>query len=329
MSDQSGLGLVELAVLEALDALTAGRPRAYPASSRATAKVEQAIGLGPRYGYDVLLDLARPWMIPVRLVSFRGNYGSRDLPAADPQYTNCRVSDAGQAALEAEAGRIGPVPIGLINGTVHCGGTRPPLEPFRVIAALRRLLASPRMTDSDIVEAVGLPDFVTGCVVSGDLEALAGGRPALLHLAARIEIADDRQLIVTALPPGASAFDVARAVASRQVPPPWAQSFPRLSEQATLPIIAVDEQPPPRDGGLAGDASIAVTLDPGADAEAVRSQLLGVDGITQEVPAAFPAPLAVLLRSWLNRSDADSLSASLGRLEDAIRADWKRELRDR
>jgi hypothetical protein len=217
------------------------------------------------------------------------------------------------------------VPIGLINGSVYCGGTRPPLEPFRVISALRRLLANPGMTDSDIVEAVGAPDFPTGCAVTGDLDALVSGRRTVLGLTGRIEIAGDRQLVITTLPPEASAFDVVRAVSSRQAPRPWAQTHPRLSEETTLPIAAVDQASM---DGLAF-VSITVTLDPGADAEAVRSALLEIDGITQQVPAAFPAPLAALLRSCLDHGDAESFAVSLDRLEDAIQADRKQEIRHR
>jgi hypothetical protein len=125
MTDRSGCGLVELTVLQSLEALTAGRPRAFVISARAVAAIEERIGLGPRYGYQVLLDLARPWMIAVRLVSGRGNFGGRgfDPPAAD-RYTESRPSRVGQLVLDTEAHRLAPVPVGLINGTVYRGGTR-------------------------------------------------------------------------------------------------------------------------------------------------------------------------------------------------------------
>jgi hypothetical protein len=63
VSDRSGAGLVELAVLQTLEALTAGRPRAHVSSARAVAGIEERIGLGPKYGYELLADLARPWMV--------------------------------------------------------------------------------------------------------------------------------------------------------------------------------------------------------------------------------------------------------------------------
>src|SRR5450755_207222 len=130
MSDRSGIGLVELSALETLETLTAGRTRVFPGSDKVLAEIEDRIGLGPRYAYDVLLDLARPWRVPVRLVDFQGGSGDRHFPADDPEYARCRLSLAGQLALDAEAHRLAPVPAGLINGTTYRGGTRPPPGAF-------------------------------------------------------------------------------------------------------------------------------------------------------------------------------------------------------
>ena len=69
MGDRTGCGLTELAILEALSAATGGRPRAHVVCTKAVAAIEERIGLGPRYGYEVLLDLARPWIVPVPTVS--------------------------------------------------------------------------------------------------------------------------------------------------------------------------------------------------------------------------------------------------------------------
>lgn len=78
-------------------------------------------------------------MIAVPVIE--GNIGARQWPGdSQPQYVLCRASRAGQAVLDAEARRSAPVPAGLINGTAYRGGVQPPLEPSRVIAALRHLL---------------------------------------------------------------------------------------------------------------------------------------------------------------------------------------------
>ena len=45
------------------------------------------------------------------------------------------------------------------------------------------------MTDQDVVDIVGAPDFITGCTVTGDLAAFAAGQPTELRLQATITIA--------------------------------------------------------------------------------------------------------------------------------------------
>src|SRR5437870_793334 len=104
MTDRSGCALVELTVLQSLEALTGSRPGMHVKSSRVMAAVEERIGLGPRYGYQVLVDLTRHWMVPAPLVSGAGNFGGRDYnepPAAD-RYTESRQSHVGQVVLDAE-----------------------------------------------------------------------------------------------------------------------------------------------------------------------------------------------------------------------------------
>jgi hypothetical protein len=36
--------------------------------------VDDRIGLAPGYAYEVLVDLARPWMMPLRLIEGQGNF---------------------------------------------------------------------------------------------------------------------------------------------------------------------------------------------------------------------------------------------------------------
>jgi hypothetical protein len=58
MTDRSGCGLVELPLLQTLEDLTADRPGMHVKSARALAGIEGRIGLGPQYGYQVLIDLS-------------------------------------------------------------------------------------------------------------------------------------------------------------------------------------------------------------------------------------------------------------------------------
>jgi hypothetical protein len=75
MGQRSGVGLVELAILEALDARRA-RPRGRAVScEKVLAALEDEIGLARGYAYQVLIDLAQPWKLPVPLIEGMGNFG--------------------------------------------------------------------------------------------------------------------------------------------------------------------------------------------------------------------------------------------------------------
>lgn len=331
MSERSGLGLTELAVLDALDVLTSGRPRAFPSCAKVLGEVDRRIGLGSRYGYDLLLDLARPWTVPVRLVAFRGNYGEPGdgFSAAGPAYTGCRLSRAAEVELAAERHQLAPVPIGLITGTRYRStarppwdsseATQPPLEAVRVLTALRSLVQDPGLSDPDIVDLVGPPDFLTDCDVSGDLPALAEGRPTPLQLTGRITTADEQPLIIESLPPDVGAWEALKEIAGRASRPEWAGAFPDLDEATHLPLADVE------DLSERGELRLAITLRPGADPEAMKASLRTLPVVAVEVLAAFPTPLVQLLRSWVDRHSDEDIATSLAELESAVRQDRQRE----
>lgn len=349
MSNRSGFSLIELAVLDVLDGKTAGRPRAHVQSAKVLDGIDERIGLGPRYAYEPLLDLARPWITPVPLVAVEGNAGDRSFPEpAGPEDTRCRPSRAGQLVLEAEAHRLAPVPAGLINGTTCRGGNRPPLDPFAVLAALRRLLEEPGVPDGELTSLVGPPWSGTDCGLTGDLAALAKGRRVMLRESGRITITGipvpqepaDAQpasargdkhaiaeisgesfpahLVIESLPARAGAAEVAGEIANRAAPLRWHGPVQDLARRTGLPVTYVDDQ------SKGTEVRILLTLHPNSDPAAVRDQLTTIPGISAEMPCAFPAPLASLLRSWVDDHRGEDIAASLTELEDAIHHDRQR-----
>jgi hypothetical protein len=84
MGQRSGVGLVELAILEELDARRAWPGRRAVACRKVLAALEDELGLARGYAYQVLIDLARGWQLPVPLVEGQGNFGGRgnDRPPA-------------------------------------------------------------------------------------------------------------------------------------------------------------------------------------------------------------------------------------------------------
>jgi hypothetical protein len=129
-------------------------------------------------------------------------------------------------------------------------------------------------------------------------------------------------LIIESLPARTSSFEVAAEIASRGERRHWHGAPAELVRRTALPVYDVDDQV----NGT--DIRILLTLDPGSDPAAVRDQLATIPGMSAETACAFPAPLASLLRSWVDDHRSEDIAASLTRLEDAIRRDRQRERRN-
>jgi hypothetical protein len=311
MGERSGVGLVESSILEALDSRGARLRRRPVENTRVLADVERSIGLAPGYAYEVLLDLARPWRLPVLLLEGVGNYGDlRGGPAAAFRHTASRLSPAGEVAVAAQNRKLAPVPIELINGNTHREGRRPPFQPAGIINAMRQAIRRPRVSGNDLADVVGPPEFPAGCAVTGDLEALAAGHPAVLQLQARVTVADDgRGVLIQNMPPNDNRDEIIAELGNE------ASGRPRrrhLGGAGHLPIADV------RDISLDGDDRFICVPKPGITPEVLCHQLLGVEGITTSMPVALPAPLPTMIRRWVRSYQDEDLLTSLARLEDAV-----------
>jgi hypothetical protein len=155
MGERSGVGLVECAILEALDSLGAQPGRPYRRNARVLPAVEDRIGLAPGYAYEVLL--ARPWTMPLSLIQGHGNFGSRGSdPAANPPYTESRLSAAGQVARRrAETSRQYHR---AYQRQRLPAGTRPPFRPRQSRPAPGQ--QRPRVTSKDLTDVIGPPYFL-------------------------------------------------------------------------------------------------------------------------------------------------------------------------
>lgn len=316
MGERTGIGLVEATILEVLDSL-GGRPgQEYVRCETVLSALEGRIGLAPGYAYEVLLDLARPWKLQVTLISKCGNFGSRGGdPAANFRYTEARLSPAGYVALAAERGQIAPVPIGLINGSTHREGTRPPFRPEGIVGAIQEVIRRPQVTDEEIAAIIGPPDFLTGCEVLGDMTALAAGWPVILTLRARITLDEDhRQVVVGNIPPNVSIYDARASVADRASLPEWAGQHPGLSRIVRLPIEDIKDFSP-----TDSDRFVCIP-EPGVALEQLRDQLEDVYGISTTMPVALPQPLPDMVRQWAAAHGNEDVLASMTALEDAIAA---------
>jgi len=311
MSERTGLGVVEIAILEAVETTRFLR------CSKALASVEERIGLAPGYGYEVLVDLARSWTMPVSLVHGQGNFGSRgDDPPANFRYTEARITRAGRVVLAAERGEMAPVPIALINGNTYREGLRPPFCPGAIIEAVREVIKRPEVTDKALIGIVGLPCFLTGCAVIGSLAVLAAGRRTKLRLQAQVSISDDRtQVVIENIPPNISTDKTARVIASRANAPRWTPDYPGLHHITHLPLANFRDETSER----SPFGRLICTPKPGTSPEQLRDMLLEIPGVCTTMPVQLPQPLPLLIRRWVQANAHEDLLTSLAALEQAIR----------
>jgi DNA gyrase/topoisomerase IV subunit A len=336
VSERSGVGVVELAVLEALDSLGARPGHGFRQCERVLAVVEDSSAVPRGYGYEVLVDTARDWLTQVPLVDPRGNFGSQGSdPPAGPRYTEARLSPVGQLALAAERDELAPVPIGLINGNTHRGGLRPPFRAEGIIDGIRLVLRKPRVASREVLDKIGPPDFMTGCTVTGDMSALYAGHLMELRLESRITITDEASLpelarsrrragaparnrtvlLLDHFPPYANPDETAQSLAERSQQQVWDNDYPELRRATRLQLRSVLDLSTSRDG-----IQIACLPAPDADPGQVRDQVRNVYGVWIGVTVHLRRPLATTIRHWVERNRGKDIAGSLAALEQAVAA---------
>ena len=180
MTERTGLGPLELAVLRSVSA-TAGPSGTHTSTTTVLDYLDAVERIGPAYGRTVLQDLGSAWRVHLSLFDLGGNWGSvAGDPMAGPRYTEVGLSPVGELALACEEHRVGPVPIGLVDGSLYRGRQQPPLDPARALRTVGALLEDETLPDGDVEQLVGLPLLPTRGTVHGDIEGLYAGRSARL-----------------------------------------------------------------------------------------------------------------------------------------------------
>jgi DNA gyrase/topoisomerase IV subunit A len=246
-----------------------------------------------------ILDLCHPWETALRTIDFHGNAGTRDFEAANPRYTEVRLARLGIACAEAEAGSGPPLPVGLVHGDLFKGGMRPPLDPVRLLAALRACRSG--AADAEVCALVGPPSFPAGCLVAGDVASVHAGEHARLRLRAVLDVTAER-VVIRALPPQVGASVICARLHDLSIRHPQRRD-PRL------PIADVyDESQMDR-------VEVAVRPLPGTSPQELADRLVEVWGIEVLRDCQYPRPLAQLLAEWAAQPDAD---AGLDRFESVL-----------
>lgn len=282
-ADALGLDPVEAALLRAVDLLGAddqGEPVPCDRVLRVLAQRGQA---DAATAYPALVRRGVPWSVHLPLVELLGNAGSRDDPPADPEHVEVRLSPVGALVLAALDGDVGPVPLGLIEGTLVRGGEVPPFGPAAVVSAL---LAGR--------DDAGPPSFPTGGVVGGAVEALLRGEPARITASSAIR-AEGGHLAITEIPYGVGPQDLHDRVHD-------ARAALRAARE-TCPMQRIVDETNMRDG-----VRLYVEPEKGADLRELRDWLLRIPPVQRTFPCRLPAPMAELLTGW-DRGDGSGLRA--------------------
>ncbi|MCX5744392.1 MAG: DNA gyrase subunit A, partial [Proteobacteria bacterium] len=140
--------------------------------------------------YDALVRMAQPFSMRYMLIDGQGNFGSVDGdPPAAMRYTECRLGKLSSeilADLDKETVDWQPnyddkelepkvlptkVPNLLINGSqgiaVGMATNIPPHNLGEIVEGVLAMIATPDMTDDDLIKIVQGPDFPTGGIIQG------------------------------------------------------------------------------------------------------------------------------------------------------------------
>lgn len=307
MGRRSGQGVIEVASLEILDRLGALPGTEGVKSAAVLGELDRTLGLGPRYGYSVICDLAQWWTVSLRLVDMVGNAGSPDSPPAGPAYTEVRLTPAGALALAAEREEGPPVPIGLVNGNTYCGGLRPPFDRVGLFRALTRIRQQPA-PDRELVGLLGPPAFPTGCEVSGQVDLLAEGKPAVLHLSARTTSRSEGAssvIEISKLPPGVGPWDLSARLAAVATPQSWSEREPDLAARTRLQLHDL------RIEGDDANVRLIAIPDDGVGVDDLEQRLREVSGVAIDLQTRLDAPVASVLRAWVAAFGPDEVDVGL------------------
>lgn len=298
MSSRTGLGPMEVALLQSVADLGGIAGAAHRLTTTVLDTMQRDHGFGARYAYPMLVDLIAPWRLHLPLLDGLGNFGSQhgDTPA-DARYTEVRLSPVGALALAAERGQVGPVPLGLIEGSLYRDGPIPPFNPIRMLAALT----------SHGLDA-GPPTMPTGGTVEGDLEGLVAGLPTRLVLGSTIA-QEPGQLVITEVPLGVTINEIALQLHNRmkligeQGPTKYlaADRTVHAGVPAPAPIRDIRDESSGRTG-----IRVVASLAPLASLEQARAWIKSVWPVTIHVDCQLPAPMSHILATW-ERGDGSGL----------------------
>lgn len=213
-SDPTGLDPIENAVLVGLADLVVNGDESRCKTATMLADINRRHGYAHDDVHARILGLSRPWLTGLRLLDFNGNFGARCYEAAEPRYTEVGLTSLGHHCVAALKGEAPGLPVGFVLGDTYKGGSQPPLDPERVVLAIRAVADG--ASDSEVIDRLGPPAFPSNCAVVGDFGPLWSGEEVRLRLEARITEQDDGTVVIADLPPQSSEDQVLDAISGNR-----------------------------------------------------------------------------------------------------------------
>ncbi|MCX7929555.1 MAG: DNA gyrase subunit A [Chlorobi bacterium] len=240
---RDGLKPVQRRILYAMNELGLLPNRPYRKSARLVGDV---LGKYHPHGdasvYDAMVRMAQEWAMRYPLVDGQGNFGSIDNdPPAAMRYTEARLAPIAIEVLRdiekntvdfrpnfdesLQEPKVLPtaVPLLLVNGAegiaVGMSTKIPPHNLREIVSALQALIATPQLSDEELLQYVKAPDFPTGGIIygyEGIREAYLTGRGSIVVRArATIEVAKSgkESIVITEIPFGVTKASLIEKIA--------------------------------------------------------------------------------------------------------------------
>lgn len=178
------------------------------------AEVAEKLGVLPRHALETILNNGDRNLVHLRSFELLG-------PWRQPWRVDLKTIEVGstptgrhlaESMLDSSMPRI---PVGLANGSIYGGGSRPPFNPTRVMDACEVLATDPGATTEQIATLMGRPTGPFGAPLAEPLSTLHGDGAAQLTLEPRWEVSPTGTIEITAMPYTFAAEDLVTALESQ------------------------------------------------------------------------------------------------------------------
>lgn len=244
-------------------------------------RLHQERGLAPAASWVVLSSLFDRSLNGLPLLTVIGNSGARLVPPADPYALDFSLTDLGVLQRDRK------LPGLLMVGTLRVGGTVPPFDAARTLAATEAYIDGVHAPER-LADVLGMPTAPDGSSCDGDVAALIRGKPARFTFRPQVEVAGDHTLVLTGMP---TAISVTRIRSIFSPPPSSLRPGTPVRREVSDSIVALE--PDPLD-----EWRLQARIMTNAPALEMLPHYRAADWHTVRLECQLPAPFATLVDDW-------------------------------